>query len=95
ELGDLISNIMIVPTKKHGDATAEDIKSGFLLLDHPEASLSKTGFPAVSDAEDITVETGGRENLRRREEMGKGFVERSLRKWRMKKWCIYREGIWT
>lgn len=51
ELGDLISNIMIVPTKKHGDATAEDIKSGFLLLDHPEASLSKTGFPAVSDAE--------------------------------------------
>ncbi|KAA0061572.1 hypothetical protein E6C27_scaffold41G001340 [Cucumis melo var. makuwa] len=51
DLGDLIRNIMIVPTKKHGDATAEDIESGFLLLDHPEASLSKTGFPAVSEAE--------------------------------------------
>ncbi|CAK9326621.1 unnamed protein product [Citrullus colocynthis] len=51
ELGDLIRNIVIVPTKKHGNATAKDIESGFLLLDHPQASLSKSGFPAVSEAE--------------------------------------------
>lgn len=42
---------MIVPTKKHGNATAKDIESGFLLLDHPQASLSKSGFPAVSEAD--------------------------------------------